>query len=131
MKKTLIVLIYFVVLNLTGQETKRIQTIKNHLELLAMDNSELNENLKLEINVSNVTLPNFLMAVSKVHNLNLTVSPDVQNIGIINNFSEVTVADLLVYLCKQYSLDIDFTGNILTIKKYTRTLLKFRKRSSI
>ncbi len=103
----------------TGQEPpSRIQHIQNNLELLSLDHTELKENLKLDINVTNVTLPNFLIAISRVHQLNMTVSPDIQNISIVNNFSNVTVADLLVYLCKEYSLDIDFTGNILSIKKH-------------
>ncbi|MDL5514714.1 general secretion pathway protein GspD [Arenibacter sp. M-2] len=118
MTKKLFLLFFFLAINLMGQEAKRIQNIRNQLELFAMDNSELHENLKLEINISNVTLPNYLMAVSKVHNLNITVSPDLQNIAIINNFSDVSVADLLVFLCKQYSLDIDFTGNIINVAKY-------------
>jgi len=119
MRKLLVLLFIFVVFHTYGQEVDRIQNIKNNLELLAMDNSELNENLKLEINVTNVTLPNFLIAVSKVHRLNLTVAPDIATISIVNNFSNVTVADLLVFLCKEYDLTIDFTGNILSIKKYT------------
>ncbi|MEM7379885.1 MAG: hypothetical protein AAF361_01660, partial [Bacteroidota bacterium] len=55
---------------------------------------------------------------SKVHSLNISVAPDISNINIVNNFSDVTVADLLVFLCKQYDLDIDFTGNILFVKRY-------------
>lgn len=112
--------------NTIAQESNRIQTIKNNLELLAMENSELNERLKLEINVNNVTLPSFLVAVSKVHNLNLTVAPDIGNISIVNNFSDVTVADLFVFLCKEYELDIEFTGNILSIKKYTPPIIEIK-----
>ncbi len=118
MRKFLILFTLCWFFNISAQETTRIQQIQNSLELLALDNPELNEDLKLEINVANVTLPNFLIAVSKVHGLNLTVSPDIGNITIVNNFSDVTVADLLVYLCKEYGLDIEFTGNILSIKKY-------------
>ncbi|MEO1010895.1 MAG: hypothetical protein AAFX53_06280 [Bacteroidota bacterium] len=106
------------VLHLKGQEPMRIQNIRNNLELLALENTELNENLKLEFNVNNVTLPNFLLAVSKVHKLNLSIAPDIANLTIVNNFSNVTVSDLLVYLCKEYQLDIDFTGNILSIRKF-------------
>lgn len=118
MKNLIYLLSLFTILNLQGQESKRIQQIQNNLELLAVENSELKENLKLEINVSNVTLPNFLLAVSKVHKLNMSISPDISNITIVNNFSNVTVGDLLVYLCKEYQLDIEFTGNILSIKRY-------------
>lgn len=118
MRRLLTIFIFCAFLKVSGQESNRILNIKNNLELLAMDNSELNETLKLEINVNNVTLSNFLIAVSKVHKLNLTVSPDLANTTIINNFPDVTLADLLVFLCKEYNLDIDFTGNILSIKRY-------------
>ncbi|SNR62984.1 type IV pilus assembly protein PilQ [Maribacter sedimenticola] len=118
MKNLLTILMLIASIQLCAQKSDRIERIKNQLELLAIDNSELNENLKLEFNVNNVTLPNFLLAISKVHNLNMSISPDIQNLTIVNNFSNVTVSDLLVYLCKEYYLDIEFTGNILSIKKY-------------
>lgn len=101
-----------------GQEDVRLNKIKNNLDVLSVDNAGLTENLKLDINVTNVSLTNFLVAVSRVHNLNITVSPELSNVSIINNFSNVTVADLLLFLCKEYDLDIDFTGNILSVKKY-------------
>lgn len=118
MKNLLILFILMASLHINGQSAERIQNIKNQLELLSLENSELNENLKLEFNVNNVTLPNFLLAVSRVHDLNISISPDIQNISIVNNFSNVTVSDLLVYLCKEYSLDIEFTGNILSVKRF-------------
>lgn len=119
MKKLLILIIlslssFF----LLAQEKDRIQILQNNLEVLAVDNPAYNETLKLEVNVSNVTLPNFLMAVSKVHKLNLSVSNDISNINIVNNFSNVTISDLLLFLCKEYNLTIDFTGSILSIKRY-------------
>lgn len=119
MKRFLYIVFLLIIFRAAGQEPDRIQNIQNNLELLALENSELSKNLKLDINVTNVTLPNFLIAVSKVHNLNLTVSPNLENVTIVNNFSEVSVADLLVFLCKEYGLTIDFTGNILSIKKYS------------
>ncbi len=128
MKKILFILFLFAFLTAGAQESNRIENIRNHLELLAVDNTELKENLKLEINVTNVTLPNFLLAVSRVHQLNLSISPDVSNITIVNNFSNVTVGDLLVYLCKEYALDIEFTGNIMSIKKYHPPVEKPKER---
>lgn len=119
MKNILIILLLLVTqLTLSQYSGDRIQRIKNELELLAVDNPAYNETLKLEVNVSNVTLPNFLIAVSKVHNLNLSVSNDIASINIVNNFSNVTVSDLLLFLCKEYNLTIDFTGSILSIRKF-------------
>lgn len=120
MKKYLIIILLCAVQLVYPQDnTERIQRIQNQLELLALDHPAYNETLKLDINVTNVTLPNFLMAVSKVHNLNLSVSKDIANITIVNNFSNVTITELLVFLCKEYGLTIDFTGSILSIKMYT------------
>jgi len=128
LKKAVLFLVLLVTLANYGQESNRILQIQHNLELLAVDNSELKENLKLEINVSNVTLPNFLLAVSKVHRLNLSIAPDISNITIVNNFSNVTVADLLVYLCKEYKLDIEFTGNILSIKRFVQPIPEIKER---
>ncbi|MEX0314462.1 MAG: hypothetical protein AB3N18_09820, partial [Allomuricauda sp.] len=119
MKKTLF--LFFLTLSLLGfaqEEEARIQNIQNNLEALAVDNPGLSENLKLDINVNSVSLSNFLLAVSQVHKININIDPSLQGINIVNNFSNVTVADLLVFLCKQYGLDINFTGNILSILKY-------------
>jgi len=113
-----LLLILTLIFKVVAQENSRIQNIRNNLEVLAIDNPSYNETLKLEMNVANVTLPNFLMAVSKVHKLNLSVTPDIANITIVNSFSDVTVGDLLVFLCKEYDLTIDFTGSILSIKPY-------------
>lgn len=110
----------FVLLSLFtfGQKGNRIQHIKNNLEALALDNPGLSENLKLDINVNSVPISNFLLAIAQVHKININVNPDLQDINIVNNFSNVTVADILVFICKQYDLDIDFMGNILSIDKF-------------
>jgi len=101
-----------------SQEVNRIQDIKNQLELLSVDNEGFSETLKLEFNINNVTLSNFLIAISRVHNININVSPELSQITLVNNFSNVNVADVLLFLCKEYKLDIIFTGNILSINKY-------------
>lgn len=118
MKKNLLLIFVWCAFFCYGQEESRIQNIQNNLEVLSVDNPGLSENLKLDINVNSVSLSNFLLAVSKVHQLNINIGPELKGINIVNNFSNVTVADLLVFLCEQFGLDISFTGNILSIHKY-------------
>ncbi len=118
MRKQIIVLFLLAFFCVQGQEDTRIQGIKNNLEALSVDNAGLTENLKLDINVAATNLSNFLLAISKVHSVNINVDPQLSGISIVNNFSNVTIAELLVFLCKEYKLDIDFTGSILSIKKY-------------
>jgi type IV pilus assembly protein PilQ len=102
------------------KEDPRIANIRNQLEILATDNAGLTENYKTEIQISTITLSNFLIALSDVHKVNINVAPELSQITLTNNFTNVTVSDLLVFLCKEYDLTIDFTGNILSIKKYQK-----------
>ena len=119
MKKILFTLLCFIPYFLFAQIDNRIETIKNQLELLSVENSGLAEQAKTEISVNNITLSNFILAISNTHDVNINISPELNQINIANNnFSNVTVSDLLVFLCKEYHLTIDFTGSILSIKKY-------------
>ena len=130
MKKTLYLLLSFAFsIGFAQNNETRIQTIKNQLEILATDNTALTEMVKTEINVSNITLSNFLLAVSEVHKININLATDLNDISIVNKFSNVNVSDLLVFLCKEYDLTIDFTGNILSVKKHLPPTEKLQERT--
>lgn len=124
MKKALLILLLSTCFCLAQQNNNRIENLKNQLTALSVDNVGLTENVKTEISVNNITLPNFLLAISNIHKLNINVSPQLSNITLANNFSNVTVSDLLVFLCKEYDLNIDFTGNILSVKKHLKPIEK-------
>ncbi len=100
-----------------AQDNTRVATIENKLQLLNVDIPGLAE--KVNVNISNTSLLNFLRAVSQVHKININLSNELNDITIVNGFNNVTVQDLLVFLVKEYRLDIAFTGNILSVKKYT------------
>lgn len=113
---TLSIVLGFIASSLSQNNQARVNTIKNQLEILKIENPGLEE--PLNINITQTSLSNFLLAISKIHHLNINVSPQLSSITIINNFSDVSVQDLLIFLVKEYDLDIDFTGNILSISKY-------------
>ncbi|WP_323787697.1 hypothetical protein [Psychroserpens sp.] len=125
-KKTcLLILISFLFFNGQAQdndEIQRIENLRNQLTILSSDNAGLTETVKTEISVNNITLSNFLLAISDLHKININVSSELNIINIANNFSNVTVSDLLIFLCKEYKLTIDFTGNILSIKPYRKEI---------
>ncbi|MGV6829985.1 MAG: type II secretion system protein GspD [bacterium] len=114
---TILIFLFAIVLNAQNAE-QRIRNIENKLESLQIDSPGLSENVTTDINVTNISLANFLLAISNVHELNVSAAPELDDIMLTNNFPNVTVKDLLVFLCKEYSLDIEFTGNILAVKKY-------------
>ncbi|WP_299525250.1 general secretion pathway protein GspD [Winogradskyella sp.] len=101
-----------------SQNDQRLERIDEQLQRLSSDNIGLTEQLDANISLNDVSLPNFLLAVSNIHKVNINVSPELSTINIKNNFSNVTVSDMLLFLCKEYSLTIEFTKNILSIKPY-------------
>ncbi len=109
--------------NLTAQQN-RIEQLKIKLESIVIDAPGLSQ--KAEINVNNVALSDFLQALATAHNINVNIHPDLNQISISNNFSNATVADVLVFVCKEYDLNINFTGNILSIYKFREQKLKHR-----
>jgi type IV pilus assembly protein PilQ len=110
------------------KEDGRIQKIRNQLTALSTESVGLTENLKTEVSVSNITLSNFLLALADVHKLNLNVSQELNQITISPKFPNVIVTDLLVYLCKEYNLTIDFTGSILSLKPYQKVPKQIEER---
>jgi len=115
-KNCLFFLFLFFGISLQSQEISRINTIENQLELLKVDYPEFEE--AVSVNISHTTLSNLLLAISKVHGINLNVSPELETINVINNFSNVSIADLLVFLAQEYNLEIQFTGNIISVSRY-------------
>ncbi|WP_412985760.1 type II secretion system protein GspD [Pontimicrobium sp. IMCC45349] len=122
MKKLILILLLCLCFFLTNSQNNRIQNIKNQLTVLSVDNVGLTENVKSEINVNNITLGNFLLAISKIHKLNINVSEELQQTTLNNNFPNVAVSDILIFLCQEYNLTIDFIGNILSIKPYVEPI---------
>jgi len=116
--RRIITLFFILVFQISFSQENRILQIKNNIESISADAPGLNE--KVSVNIKEASLSSFLLAVSQIHKLNFSVASNLQQINIVNNFSDVTVGDLLVFLCKEYNLTIDFTGNILAIKSYEK-----------
>ncbi len=66
--------------------------------------------------VTGVKLDEFLRALAISSGVNISIDPGM-NFQIINNFNNVTVSDVLLFLCNEYKFDISFIGNIVVIKQ--------------
>jgi type IV pilus assembly protein PilQ len=129
MKKILYILLLSVSISFAqDDERQRISQIKNQLEILSTEVSGLNDVFKTEINATDLTLANLLLAVADVHKLNINPSQELNNQTISPSFPNVIVSDLLVFLCKEYSLTIDFTSTIMSVKRYTKEIEQPEKR---
>ncbi len=111
------ILVFFVLLGSFScwSQNDRISQIEQSLEVLAVDHAGLDETI--DISISQVSITEFLRTIGINHKLNLSVSDDLDQ-KLITNFADARVADVLVFLCKEYFLDIQTVGGILVIKKY-------------
>jgi type IV pilus assembly protein PilQ len=94
---------------------RNIDSLKIELEDLA--NKEvpaLNETI--DITVTDVTIEEFLRAVANSSGLNINVDPGL-DIKVVNNFNNVRVLDILLFLYEQYDIDLSYVGNIIIVKK--------------
>jgi len=119
MKKLLyIITLFCFTLGFAQQGEERTNLIKEQLVALSEENNGLTEEYSSTIDVSTITLPNFLRAIAEIHGLNINVDMSLNKTMVANNFQKVSVVDLLVFLCKEYQLTVDFTGDILAFKPY-------------
>lgn len=71
---------------------------------------------QVDISVSNVSIQEFLRAIARSSGLNLNVDPDIKE-TVVNNFTEVKVKDMLIFLERNYPIDVEVIGNIINIRK--------------
>lgn len=118
MKRLLLITVFFFfVITTFSQSTKeeRLREIEKNLAALSADMPGLNE--KIELSVSDLDIQEFIRAIANANKINIHINPDLR-MKVSNNFSNVTVASILSFLCKQYDLDISFYNNILSISKW-------------
>lgn len=73
---------------------------------------------KVDLSINGATVPEFIRAIGVNNNLNVNVDPTIEG-KIVNNFSKVTAQDVFLFLCKNYNLDINFVGPIMSFVKYS------------
>lgn len=93
----------------------RILEIETHLTDLSARVPELNDTVNISVNED---LGLFLRAIAKQAEININIAQDVTQ-QLNNNFSHITIKEILVFLCKEYNLDIEITGSIISVKNYT------------
>ena len=102
-------------LHAQSSETERIAQVRARLDTLILrDTAYLSE---VDLSVGQVSLSELLRSVAQVGGVNLSVQ-DGANLLVSCNFSRARIADLILFLCEQYGLDIRVVGNIVSIFPY-------------
>ncbi len=91
-----------------------INFLDQKFEELAGQKKGLKEVIKIDI--SGLTLFDFISSIAQEHQLNVSVESDLNQL-VINNFHDVTVKDVFLFLVQKYNLDVEFMSNIIIFKK--------------
>lgn len=103
------------ILSLNTNAQDRIKQIETQLKSMTTEVPGLEENVQMS--VSGVSIQEFMRGIADAHKLNISVDPTIQQ-NIVNNFANATVLDVLLFVCKEYNLKINFIGSIMSIVKY-------------
>lgn len=112
-----LILVVFILFSQQVLADDRIKQIETKLNALTTEIPGLEETV--EMSVSGVSIQEFMRGLADAHKLNVSVDPSIKQ-SIVNNFVNATVSDVLIFICKEYSLDINFIGNIMSIVKYDK-----------
>ncbi len=72
---------------------------------------------KIDFSISGASIHEFLRAIAETHNLNVSIDPNL-NFKVIYNFNNEKVMNVILFLCREYNLDIRFTGSIMSFYKF-------------
>ena len=115
--------ILFLAISLTSSDLwaqeSRLDEVRAKLKLAVIaDTTFLSE---VDLTVGHMPLGELLRNVAKASNVNVSYQGD--NSLLINcNLSRAKITDLLFFLCRQYNLDIDVVGNIVSVYPYVPPL---------
>lgn len=91
-----------------------IVELSRKFDELSIQKKGLNETIKID--VSGLTLHDFISSIAEEHQLNIDVDIEL-NQPIANNFFDVTVKDVFIHLAQKYDLEVSFMNNIIIFKK--------------
>ncbi len=122
---------FYLIQSATAQEDQnndlRIASIEKQLLELA-ENQLPGLNEKVEFSVSQSSIQEFLRGLAELVELNVNIDPGISG-SISNNFKNEKVLNIILFLCREYNLEIEIIGSILSFKpfkeKKQKTLQKF------
>ena len=105
-----------------------INELGRKLDEFAKIKPGINEIVKID--VSGLSLYDLIIAISEEHQLNVSVD-NTLNTPVVNNFHDVTVKDIFLFLVQKYDLEATFMSNIILFKKRKEVPIIVKKEPKI
>lgn len=80
-------------------------------------------NNEVDVSVGKISLQELVRNIAKVHGVNISIK-DTKNILVSCNFNRVRINELLYFLCKEYELDLEVVGNIVSLSNIPQIVKK-------
>lgn len=116
MKVKVILFAFLVCFCFAAKSQDRFAILEQKLIEVGKSSPGLNE--KVDLSINGATIQEYIRLIGVNNNLNVTVDPSI-DVKIANNFSKVSALEVFMFLCKNYNLDINFVGPIMSFVKYT------------
>ncbi|WP_346882338.1 type II and III secretion system protein [uncultured Algibacter sp.] len=105
---------FFCLLCNIGFSQTNIETFTKKIDELAKTKEGLNENVRIDL--SGLTLYDFINALAEEHKLNVSVDSNLDQL-VTSNFYDVNIKDVFMFLIKKHKLDVEVMNNILVFNK--------------
>lgn len=115
-----LLLTQFSVLAQQSQQERMDQLEK---KLVALSASVPGLKQKVQLGISGASIQEFLRAVAQANQLNINVDP-MLSIKVSNNFTNENALNIILFLAKNYNLDINVIGSIITVAPYSAPVTK-------
>src|SRR5690554_2178238 len=99
--------------NTYGQVLLSPEKLNKTLDSLSQYQNGLNNNVQL--NVSNIEMVDLLNSIGLENNLNLSVDPNMIQL-VTYNFHDVPVKEVFSFLYRNYNIEINLIGSIISFK---------------
>ncbi|TAJ09150.1 general secretion pathway protein GspD [Marinilabiliaceae bacterium JC017] len=70
-----------------------------------------------QFSVVDAPIQDLIRGLAEAHQLNVSISPKLQMV-ITNNFTNVVIKDLLLFLCREYHINVEFVNNIISFSRF-------------
>ncbi|RED45647.1 type II secretion system protein GspD [Seonamhaeicola aphaedonensis] len=119
LKPPLHIIIFILSVNLCFSQNK-IDVFTKKIDELAQVKKGLNDNVRIDL--SGLTLYDFINAIAEEHELNISVDVNLNQL-VTSNFYDVNVKDVFLFLIQKHKLEVDVVNNILVFNEKPKEVI--------